>query len=477
MYTQCPECSTFFQVTPEHLKIAQGNVRCGQCRNVFSALGNLTERPPNAGQALANSLDADIDDIEIEEEEDSPIDFDDELFNLEPADKPEPQVDPAAQAKPDATTKIRAGLGQAIAAIQALGKSSKGLHSLEEGKDTYLAQIQSVQNNAAPVSQPARQNKKKPTQVNTKQPQTRSKPMPVSTKPTPVAVQKLKPSAKSKATKPPAKSKAAKQKATKPPTDIDFDEAFRAIDDLEINETQKDREQVEKAVIIDEVARQSVEETKNDTVDVDIDAKVKPLEKPTTPTRYDPAPITDRALTVIPKQLLEDFQPSQQADVHHSPLAPIWGVGSIVLMLVFLVQTVYFKHDDLAQNQRLRPWIQSFCKHLACDVSLPIDINKLELLGQDIHSHPKVKKALLVSTTIINNAPFRQAYPGLLITFSDLNGQKVAMRNFIPKEYLPTKVNRTKGMPSDTPVQIKLEVYDPGKNAVNFEFDFFPYKE
>lgn len=471
MYTQCPECSTFFQVTPEHLKIAQGNVRCGQCRNVFSALGNLTERPPNAGQAPANSLDADIDDIEIEEEQDSPIDFDDELFNLEPADKPEPQVEPAdkpgpqvepaAQAKPDAATKIRAGLSQAIEAIQALGKSSKGLHSLEEGKDSYLAQIQSVQNNTVPVSKPARQNKKKPARVTTKQPQTRNKPAPVSTKPTPAAVQKPKPPTKRKTAKPPK------------PTDIDFDEAFRAIDDLEINEAQKHRGQVEETVIVDEAARQPVEETKDDTVDIDV--KVKPLERPKTPTSYNPAPITDRALAVIPKQLREDFQPSQQANAHHSPLAPIWGVGSIVLMLVFLVQTVYFKHDDLAQNQRLRPWIQSFCKHLACDVSLPIDIKKLELLGQDIHSHPKVKKALLVSTTIINNAPFRQAYPGLLITFSNLNGQKVAMRKFLPKEYLPSNVDLTKGMPSDTPVQIKLEVYDPGKNAVNFEFDFFPY--
>lgn len=459
MYTQCPECSTFFQVTPEHLKIAQGNVRCGQCRNVFSALGNLTERPPNAGQPPANSRDTDIDDIEIEEEEDSPIDFDDELFNLEPPDKPEPQVEPATQAKPNTTTKIRADLGQAIEAIQALGKSSKELHSLKEGKDSYLAQIQNLQNNAAPASKPARQDKKNPARVNAKQPKARNKPTQVSTKPNPVVVKKQQPPVKQKTTKPPR------------PTDIDFDEAFRAIDDLDINEAQKHREPVEEAIIIDEIAQQPAKKTKDD-----IGVKVQPLERPKTPTHNNPAPPTDRALAVIPKQLLEDFHPSQQAGIHHSPLAPVWGIGSIVLMLVFLVQTVYFKHDDLAQNQQLRPWIQFFCKHLACDVSLSIDINKLELLGQDIHSHPKVKKALLVSTTIINNAPFRQAYPGLLITFSDLNGQKVAMRKFAPREYLSAKVDRTKGMPPDTPVQIKLEVYDPGKNAVNFEFDFFPYK-
>jgi predicted Zn finger-like uncharacterized protein len=60
MYTQCPQCLTYFQVTPEHLRIAQGNVRCGQCRNVFSALGNLTEEPPQVA--------FDDDESELEEE-------------------------------------------------------------------------------------------------------------------------------------------------------------------------------------------------------------------------------------------------------------------------------------------------------------------------------------------------------------------------------------------------------------------------
>ena len=67
MYTQCPQCLTYFQVTPEHLRIAQGNVRCGQCRNVFSALGNLTEEPPKTAY---QDNDAELEDeIFIDEDE------------------------------------------------------------------------------------------------------------------------------------------------------------------------------------------------------------------------------------------------------------------------------------------------------------------------------------------------------------------------------------------------------------------------
>ena len=54
-----------------------------------------------------------------------------------------------------------------------------------------------------------------------------------------------------------------------------------------------------------------------------------------------------------------------------------------------------------------------------------------------------------------------------------MNGEKVAMRNFQPKDYLPANMNITKGMESNVPIQVELEIVDPGKNAVNFEFDFF----
>lgn len=50
MRTRCPNCDTRFRVTPEQLKIRQGQVRCGQCRKVFDALESLEEEitPPPA---------------------------------------------------------------------------------------------------------------------------------------------------------------------------------------------------------------------------------------------------------------------------------------------------------------------------------------------------------------------------------------------------------------------------------------------
>lgn len=42
MVTQCPHCTTAFNVTPEQLFARDGRVRCGNCREVFDGLVQLT---------------------------------------------------------------------------------------------------------------------------------------------------------------------------------------------------------------------------------------------------------------------------------------------------------------------------------------------------------------------------------------------------------------------------------------------------
>ena len=43
MYAQCPECMTFFRVTSDQLRAAEGKVRCSKCQNVFNAVTTLRE--------------------------------------------------------------------------------------------------------------------------------------------------------------------------------------------------------------------------------------------------------------------------------------------------------------------------------------------------------------------------------------------------------------------------------------------------
>ena len=52
MYTFCPDCSTVFSLRAEHLHAASGLVRCGECRQVFSAVDHLYDSLAEVRYAL-----------------------------------------------------------------------------------------------------------------------------------------------------------------------------------------------------------------------------------------------------------------------------------------------------------------------------------------------------------------------------------------------------------------------------------------
>lgn len=52
MFTQCPSCSTIYEVHAADLAVAQGQVRCGTCATTFNALSYLTEEAPANAKTL-----------------------------------------------------------------------------------------------------------------------------------------------------------------------------------------------------------------------------------------------------------------------------------------------------------------------------------------------------------------------------------------------------------------------------------------
>ena len=101
------------------------------------------------------------------------------------------------------------------------------------------------------------------------------------------------------------------------------------------------------------------------------------------------------------------------------------------------------------------------------------NINKIALVSRNIRQHPGRDNALIITTGIINSDEQIQEYPALQIKMSNLNGEIVAMRRFLPSEYLDEDVRKI-GMLSNTLIPITLELQSPGKNAVTFEISFSP---
>ena len=148
------------------------------------------------------------------------------------------------------------------------------------------------------------------------------------------------------------------------------------------------------------------------------------------------------------------------------------GAGIGLLLLLLGAQWAYFNRGELVMSAEWRPAMERLCSLLACELPLPLQLDRIALLNRDVRKHPQVDDALLVNVTLINQADFTQSYPVLAITFSDLSGTPVAERRFLPAEYLSESLNQAAGMAPASPVPIVLEIEDPGKNAASFQFRF-----
>lgn len=149
----------------------------------------------------------------------------------------------------------------------------------------------------------------------------------------------------------------------------------------------------------------------------------------------------------------------------------LWAAANVALIFILLGQYGYFHRDELAQYPELRPWLSRLCAVAACEVPLQKDVSRIGLVNRVVQSHPQQENALLIDATLVNDAGFTQPYPVVELRFSDLSNRPVAGRRFRPEEYLAPGVNIPQGMTPNEPVHFMLEIADPGKDAVSFQFN------
>lgn len=261
--------------------------------------------------------------------------------------------------------------------------------------------------------------------------------------------------------------------------DVNTDNGADSVDDKTGSETESEPENIiEPAEEQIETAEEQIEtiEEQIETVEAllnnDPEAEqpeVEQIDSTVIPDAAIPEKKTESAEhSNVPSVILDELEAAKARQL--KPPSTQWVVGSIVLMLVFVLQAVYFSRDSLAQNPTYRPLLTSACKVLRCEINIKYDPRLIEIIGRDVRSHPTSKNALIAGTTLINNASYAQPYPLLTLTFSDITGTKLAQRRFIPREYLRSGTDIEAGMPSEIPIQVELHLVDPGKAAVNFEF-------
>lgn len=171
----------------------------------------------------------------------------------------------------------------------------------------------------------------------------------------------------------------------------------------------------------------------------------------------------------------EDFLDYAESDTVAGISYRVWlSIAAIVLLAVLLFgQFVYIERSQFAGNHELRPLLERYCGWLGCELPLFRAPQALEMVEHEIRVHPKAENALLITATFVNQADFEQPWPVFRVSFSDVSGTIVAVRDFLPQEYLQVGELPWSGLLPSQPAQARLEIIDPGERAMSYQFDFY----
>jgi hypothetical protein len=146
----------------------------------------------------------------------------------------------------------------------------------------------------------------------------------------------------------------------------------------------------------------------------------------------------------------------------------VWSLLSVLLAFALGLQYAWFNMDRLAQVPEYRVWYKQACKRLDCDLPDYVNVSEVETVRLVVRSHTTVDRALAVDAILFNAASFRQPFPALQLTFSDLSGELIADRRFAPEDYLAGELTGLRYIPALTEVRLSLEIVDPGERAMNY---------
>ena len=190
------------------------------------------------------------------------------------------------------------------------------------------------------------------------------------------------------------------------------------------------------------------------------------------------AEIVDTA--VVPAESAVLIEPEEPA-LSEDDLKPVrvsrwWLVAhlgmALLLVVVIAAQILYLTREPLQDDERFRPWQESLCNLVGCELPVRRDVSKLGAVAKVVISHPRYLDALRIDLSLQNRAAFAQPFPTIRVLFLDKRDRELAGRDFSPEEYLRGPLAGKTLLQPMVPEQIVLEIKDPGPRAVNYRFSY-----
>lgn len=186
----------------------------------------------------------------------------------------------------------------------------------------------------------------------------------------------------------------------------------------------------------------------------------------------------DDALEAIPQENLRSLGTITPPVELIAGMPKSWGKNIVLAILCLLLgaalagQYAWQELDRYAQEPVARTVFEWLCSELGCTIPAYSNIDAIASNNLTVRSHPERDDALVVAVEMRNTAPFPQAFPIMVLSFNSSSNQLIALREFYPEEYLDPGLREVTMMPVMSPVQVSLEIIDPGGDAVNYTMAF-----
>jgi predicted Zn finger-like uncharacterized protein len=148
-----------------------------------------------------------------------------------------------------------------------------------------------------------------------------------------------------------------------------------------------------------------------------------------------------------------------------------WLIGFSILLLVLsaIAQSIYFLRTQISVNYpNLKPYLVQACEKIACIIDLPKKIEFIIIDDSDMQEDADYVGLIHLSSTLINQASFIQAYPNIELTLTDVEDRPKLRRIFKPEEYLPEHTDIANGLAGGAEIKVKLAITAQGDPVAGY---------
>lgn len=203
-----------------------------------------------------------------------------------------------------------------------------------------------------------------------------------------------------------------------------------------------------------------------------------------------PVPEAEIATGLPAEKALSPEEPIAAASVEpasyafETPAVPpgkrIWGLASLLLFIVLIIQGAYTYRTTLAVLvPQTRPLLEIYCAALLCDMPFPKDIAQLNIESSELQADKTDTSEgagiITLAATIRNHASYTQALPAIELAFTNELDQPLAKRILMPAQYLEKGVSPDQGIAAGQEITVRLFIDNTELDAVGYKlFLFYP---